>query len=114
MERDLVLLLDEPDAYLPPVGVQSLLARLLGVCLTRNWSVVISTHSEEMIALSMEHESFTLLSIDQHGQPSACTQQMIPWWRPVSYRARPWTPSHSLRTSRPAPSREGFSLRSIP
>lgn len=66
-----MLLLDEPDAFLPPVGVQSLLARLLNICLTRNWSLVLNTHSEEMIALSLEHESFTLVSDDQAGRPVA-------------------------------------------
>ena len=70
-DKNLVILLDEPDAYLPPVGVQSLLARLLNLCLTRNWSVVISTHSEEMIALALEHESFTLLEVDDTGKTKA-------------------------------------------
>jgi hypothetical protein len=70
-EKDLVLLLDEPDAYLPPVGVHSLLHRLLNLCLARNWSVVVSTHSEEMIALALTHASFTLLEVDQSGQTKA-------------------------------------------
>lgn len=70
-EKGVVLLLDEPDAYLPPVGVHSLLARLLNLCLTRNWSVVISTHSEEMISLALDHDSFTLLQVDRAGQTTA-------------------------------------------
>ena len=70
-EKDIVLLLDEPDAYLPPVGVQSLLARLLHLCLKRNWSVVLSTHSEEMIALATDHQGFTLLQVDDDGQTTA-------------------------------------------
>lgn len=70
-ERDRVLLLDEPDAYLPPVGVQSLLARLLDLCLKRKWSVILSTHSEEMIALAVSHKGFTLLEVDHSGQTTA-------------------------------------------
>lgn len=70
-EREMVLLLDEPDAYLPPVGVRSLLARVLNVCMSRGWSVVLSTHSEEMIALATENDAFTLLQIDDYGETTA-------------------------------------------
>lgn len=70
-EEDMVLLLDEPDAYLPPVGVRSLLSRVLNLCLTRNWSVVLSTHSEEMIALAVSHRGFTLLEVDHAGETRA-------------------------------------------
>lgn len=70
-ERERVLLFDEPDAYLPPVGVRSLLARLLRLCLKRDWSIVLSTHSEEMIALAVDHEGFTLLEVDHEGQTTA-------------------------------------------
>lgn len=70
-ENDRVLLLDEPDAYLPPVGVRSLLARVLNLCLTRDWSVVLSTHSEEMIALAVSHQGFTLLEVDHAGETTA-------------------------------------------
>lgn len=60
-ERDLVLLLDEPDAYLPPVGVSALLSRLLRLCLDRGWSMIVSTHSEELIKQAVENESFLFL-----------------------------------------------------
>ncbi|GAB4000705.1 hypothetical protein GCM10028771_36880 [Nocardioides marmoraquaticus] len=70
-ERGQILLLDEPDAYLPPIGVRSLLARMLQICLHREWSVVLSTHSEEMIALAVENDGFTLLAVDEAGETSA-------------------------------------------
>ncbi|WP_243057818.1 hypothetical protein [Nocardioides sp. SR21] len=70
-EQGIVLLLDEPDAYLPPVGVHSLLARLLHVCLKRNWSLVLSTHSEEMIALATYNQGFTLLQVNEAGETTA-------------------------------------------
>jgi ABC-type cobalamin/Fe3+-siderophores transport system ATPase subunit len=68
---DLLLLLDEPDAFLPPVGVSTLLPRLYNLCKERGWRLVISTHSEEMIALAAEHKAFTLLSVDEYGQTVA-------------------------------------------
>jgi len=69
--KDLTLLLDEPDAYLPPVGVESLLARLLHICLRRRWRVIISTHSEEMIARALEENSLTVLRVDGTGDTVA-------------------------------------------
>jgi hypothetical protein len=65
--KDLTLLLDEPDAYLPPIGVERLLARLLDICLRRRWRVIISTHSEEMIARAVEEGSLTVLRVDDAG-----------------------------------------------
>lgn len=70
-ETDIVLLLDEPDAYLPPVGVESLLARILNLCRERQWQAILSTHSEEMITLAIEHRAFTLLQLDENGQTVA-------------------------------------------
>lgn len=69
--KNLTLLLDEPDAYLPPVGIERLLARLLNVCLSRRWRVVISTHSEEMIARAVEEDSLTVLRVDDDGNSVA-------------------------------------------
>ena len=65
---DLLLLLDEPDAYLPPVGVSRLLDRLLAICKSRKWRMLISTHSEEMIASAIEHHSFMLLRRGSGGE----------------------------------------------
>jgi energy-coupling factor transporter ATP-binding protein EcfA2 len=55
------LLLDEPDAYLPPIGSERILARLQDVCLRRNWDLVVSTHSEEMIRTACANEGLLLL-----------------------------------------------------
>jgi hypothetical protein len=55
------LLVDEPDAYLPPIGSDRLLARLLDVCLNRQWDLVISTHSEEMIRTACVNDGLLLL-----------------------------------------------------
>lgn len=69
--RGLLLLLDEPDAFLPPIGVASLLSRLAGLCVQREWRMVVSTHSEEMIATAIEHESFLLLRMAAAGETEA-------------------------------------------
>jgi energy-coupling factor transporter ATP-binding protein EcfA2 len=68
---DITLLLDEPDAFLPPVGVSSLLSRLLHWCLVRQWQLVMTTHSEEMIAAAVERQAFTLLRLELDGTTAA-------------------------------------------
>lgn len=77
-KKDLTLLLDEPDAYLPPVGVESLLSRLLGVCLGRRWRVIVATHSEEMIARALEEESLLVLRLDDEGDTVALDPTSAP------------------------------------
>lgn len=62
------LLLDEPDAFLPPRGVRSLLACLQDVCLRRGWTLILSTHSEEMIDRSLDHDAFLMLRVDDNGE----------------------------------------------
>lgn len=69
-EKSVTLLLDEPDAYLPSVGVSTLLQHILRICLSRNWSVVLTTHSEEMIRQAREQDAFMLLRLDS-GAPQA-------------------------------------------
>jgi energy-coupling factor transporter ATP-binding protein EcfA2 len=69
--KGLVLLLDEPDAFLPPIGVASLLSRLSAICLQREWRMIISTHAEEMISTAVEHEAFLLLRMASAGQSEA-------------------------------------------
>jgi hypothetical protein len=69
--KSLTLLLDEPDAYLPPVGVARLLSRLLTICQKRGWSMVISTHSEEMIASAIDHGAFLFLRMGAGGSTDA-------------------------------------------
>lgn len=65
--KNLILLLDEPDAFLPPVGVSSLLSRLLRICLQRSWGLVIATHSTEMINRALGEQAFVLLQTDEDG-----------------------------------------------
>lgn len=75
---DLVLLLDEPDAYLPPLGSESLLVRLLRICRERGWSVVLSTHSEELVSQAARHDSFVLLRMDEKGDTVAFHSKLYP------------------------------------
>lgn len=77
-QSDLTLLLDEPDAYLPPIGVESLLARLLNICLSRRWRLIISTHSAEMITRAVEEKALTLLRVDHQGRTSALHSASTP------------------------------------
>ena len=60
-EADLTLLLDEPDAYLPPTGSARILARLQEVCRARSWDLILSTHSQEMIQSACENDGLMLL-----------------------------------------------------
>lgn len=69
--KDLILLLDEPDAFLPPVGVSSLLTRLLRICKERGWRIVLATHSTEMIGQALDEEAFVLLRTDDYGATTA-------------------------------------------
>lgn len=66
--RDLLILLDEPDAFLPPVGVGALLGRLARICTPRKWRLIVASHSEEMIRLAVEAQSFVLAELDSHGE----------------------------------------------
>jgi energy-coupling factor transporter ATP-binding protein EcfA2 len=69
--ENLTLLLDEPDAFLPPVGVQRLLRRLLLMCKERGWQLILTTHSEEMIRTAVDHDAFLLMYVDDAGQTRA-------------------------------------------
>lgn len=68
---DVVLLLDEPDAFLPPVAASALLARLLTICRKRNWRVVLTTHSDELIRAAVSRGALILLSRDADGRVTA-------------------------------------------
>jgi energy-coupling factor transporter ATP-binding protein EcfA2 len=59
--KEVTLLLDEPDAYLPPVGSERVLARVQDICMRRGWDLVVSTHSEEMIRTACENDGLLLL-----------------------------------------------------
>lgn len=63
----LVLLLDEPDAYLPPVAARALVARLLRICKERQWSIVMSTHKSEVIEWAIAEDAFVRVSVDDSG-----------------------------------------------
>jgi hypothetical protein len=66
--ESLTLLLDEPDAFLPPVGASALLSRLLKICLDRKWSLVMTSHASEIIRRAVEEEAFVLLRTDTDGE----------------------------------------------
>ncbi|MBN8424711.1 hypothetical protein JF531_09275 [Microbacterium esteraromaticum] len=66
-QEDLVLLLDEPDAYLPPVAARAMLARLLRICKERKWSIVMSTHVSEVIEWAIAEDAFVRVSIKDDG-----------------------------------------------
>lgn len=70
-KNDLTLLLDEPDAFLPPIGVSSLLTRLLRLCLEKGWNLMFATHSAEIIGQALEEEAFALLRTDNDGETTA-------------------------------------------
>ena len=70
-KQNLTLILDEPDAFLPPVGVRALLHALLAICVERRWQLVLSTHSDEMIRSAVEHDAFVLLSKSATGDTTA-------------------------------------------
>lgn len=74
-EDDLTLLLDEPDAFLPPVGSSALLLRLLKICQKRKWRLIVSTHSSEMISAAVDNGVFVLLESGPEGGTSATTCQ---------------------------------------
>lgn len=86
-EKGLTLLLDEPDAYLPPIGSSGLLVRLIHLCIKRDWTLILSTHSAEMIERALEQDAFVLLRLDGAGaieathskdDPSAADTLMSP------------------------------------
>ncbi|NKX92808.1 hypothetical protein HF995_05895 [Sanguibacter hominis ATCC BAA-789] len=68
---DITLILDEPDAYLPPVGSSALLTRLLRVCLDRGWRIVVASHASTMISEALAQEAFVLLRVDESGRTMA-------------------------------------------
>lgn len=67
--ENLILLIDEPDAYLPPLAASVLLARLLKVIKgkQRKWRLVITTHSADIIAAAVAHDSFLFLEVGEDG-----------------------------------------------
>lgn len=69
--RDIVLLLDEPDAFLPPVAASSLLARLLSICRARGWRLVMTTHSDELIRRAVARGALMILGTDEDGDITA-------------------------------------------
>jgi AAA domain, putative AbiEii toxin, Type IV TA system len=56
-----VLLLDEPDAYLPPRTRMRLLARLLRLARKHEWQLVITSHSEQLITAAHDNDALYIL-----------------------------------------------------
>lgn len=77
---DLVILLDEPDAHLPPIGVRNFLMCIIDYCLRSEWRLIIATHSEEMIRLARQEDAFTLLRLDTSGKTVANHVSTDPRW----------------------------------
>lgn len=65
--KNLTVLLDEPDAYLPPVTAERLVSRLIQTANSRDWNLTIATHSESVIELACENDSFVLLRSGDNG-----------------------------------------------
>jgi len=69
-----VILLDEPDAYLPPRTRMRFLALLLTMAEKYSWQLVLTTHSEELISAAYENAALVVLSRQggvAHCYPSA-------------------------------------------
>lgn len=60
-------LLDEPDAYLPPITAERLLVRLLEVARANAWNLLIATHSESIVEAACQNDAFVLLRRGQEG-----------------------------------------------
>lgn len=72
--EQLVILIDEPDAYLPPVAASALLSRLLNICKSRanrGWRVILTTHSADIIADALAQNAFVFLEVGQDGGTKA-------------------------------------------
>lgn len=54
----LTLILDEPDAFLPPSSALRLLARLQRIAVQSGWRLVVATHSESLISESVRRGAF--------------------------------------------------------
>ena len=55
-EQDLVLLLDEPDAYFPPSSRESLIGYLGSMALVRGYTFAVTTHSRELIDRGLDDD----------------------------------------------------------
>ncbi|WP_150118378.1 hypothetical protein [Actinomyces radicidentis] len=58
---EVLIALDEPDAYLPPQGGLALLNQMAVLCDTFDWSTIVSTHSLPAITLAHHHGSLWVL-----------------------------------------------------
>ncbi|WP_461163591.1 P-loop NTPase family protein [Arthrobacter sp. R4-81] len=72
--EDLHVLLDEPDAFLPPVTAERLASRLIQTANSRSWTLTIATHSEAIIELACENDSFVLLRSSEDGIEAYASQ----------------------------------------
>lgn len=78
--HELIILMDEPDAYLPPIAASALVSRLLNLCKgrSRGWRIVLTTHSADLIADALEHDAFVLLERDAQGTTVATHSAIDP------------------------------------
>ncbi len=58
---DTLLVLDEPDAYLPPQSRKVLLEDLLALALDRKQAILLCSHAHELMAPAAAHDSLTVL-----------------------------------------------------
>ncbi|WP_456885510.1 hypothetical protein [Frigoribacterium sp. 2355] len=71
---ELIIIIDEPDAYLPPNAAAGLLARLLNICRehrNKGWRMILSTHSSDIIADAVSQNAFVYLDIAADGTTTA-------------------------------------------
>ncbi|MDF2050238.1 hypothetical protein [Arthrobacter sp. Cr_A7] len=64
---DVYFLLDEPDAFLPPITAERLLVRLLEVARANHWNLLIATHSEAIVEAACQNDAFVLLRRGEDG-----------------------------------------------
>jgi predicted ATPase len=59
--KGLTVILDEPDAFLPPSAALRMIARLQGMAIERDWRLIIASHSEALISEAARRGNFIRL-----------------------------------------------------
>ena len=73
-ERPHVLLLDEPEICLHPNAIRDACSLLYGLPeMTKNWQVMVTTHSPCFVDFSRDHTTIVRVEISQQGQVSGTT-----------------------------------------
>lgn len=66
LKNESLLLLEEPESHLPPRAQESLMAYVAKLCVDRNLTVVVSTHSQHTLAnVPMTHITFMARRVDK-------------------------------------------------